>query len=101
MFLRKFSSLFREKHFLESIWWYILPKRNPLITFVCYFFYYIGSMLHHFVPDFFLIFLFCFVFIHRDTEREGGRGTGRGRRRLHAGSLTWDSIPGLQDQALG
>ena len=26
-----------------------------------------------------------------------GRDTGRGRSRLHAGSPTWDSIPGLQD----
>ena len=33
--------------------------------------------------------------------RERGRDTGRGRSRLHAGSPTWDSIPGLQDQALG
>ena len=58
--------------------------------------------------------LFCFVlfldFIYlfmRDTERERererarGRDTGRGRSRLYAGSQTWDSIPGPQDQALG
>ena len=37
----------------------------------------------------------------RDTERETGRDTGRGRSRLHAGSLMWDLIPGLQDHALG
>ena len=39
----------------------------------------------------------------RETERcrERGRDTGRGRSRLHAGSPTWDSILGLQDQALG
>ena len=36
----------------------------------------------------------------RERERERGRDTGRGRSRLHAGILTWDSIPGLQDQAL-
>ena len=36
-----------------------------------------------------------------DIERERGRDAGRGRSRLHAGSLTWDSIPGLQDRALG
>ena len=48
------------------------------------------------------------MFIHdrqrereREREREGGRDTGRGRSRLHAGSLMWDSIPGLQDHALG
>ena len=33
----------------------------------------------------------------RDTERERGSETGIGRSRLHAGSLIWDSIPGLQD----
>ena len=27
--------------------------------------------------------------------RDRVRDTGRGRTRLHAGSLTWDSIPGL------
>ena len=37
----------------------------------------------------------------RDTVRERGRDTGRGRSRLHAGSPMWDSIPGLQDRALG
>ena len=37
----------------------------------------------------------------RDTERERGRDTDRGRSRLHAGSLMWDSIPGLQDHSLG
>ena len=35
----------------------------------------------------------------RDTERV--RDIGRGRSRLHAGSLMWDLIPGLQDHALG
>ena len=35
----------------------------------------------------------------RHTER--GRDTGRGRSRLHVGSPTWDSIPGLQDHILG
>ena len=37
----------------------------------------------------------------RDTHRDTGRDTGRGRSRLHAGSLMWDSILGLQDHALG
>ena len=36
-----------------------------------------------------------------DTERERGRDTGGGRSRPHAGSPMWDSIPGLQDGALG
>ena len=42
----------------------------------------------------------------REREREKGRDTGRGSSRLgssrlHAGSLTWDSILGLQDHTLG
>ena len=41
------------------------------------------------------------IVTHTEREREIGRDTGRGRSRLHAGSLTWDSTPGLQDQALG
>ena len=39
--------------------------------------------------------------IDRERERERGRDTGGGRSRLHAGSLTWDLIPGLQDRTLG
>ena len=34
-------------------------------------------------------------------ERKRGRDTSRGRGKLHAGSLMWDSILGLQDHALG
>ena len=43
---------------------------------------------------------FIYLFM-RDIEREGGRDTGRERSRLHAGSPMRDSIPGLQDHALG
>ena len=55
---------------------------------------------------FFLYFFFKILFIfswetQRERERERGRGTGRGKSRLHAGSPTWDSIPGLQDHVLG
>ena len=48
---------------------------------------------------FFFIFMILFILFMRNTER--GRDTGRGRSRLHAGSPTWDLIPGLQDHALG
>ena len=41
-----------------------------------------------------------YVFIH-DRHRERGRDTGRRRSRLHEGSLTWDSILGLQDHIPG
>ena len=44
-------------------------------------------------------FLRFYLFIH-ERHRERGRDTGRGRSRLHAGSLTWDSIPGRQDHDL-
>ena len=37
----------------------------------------------------------------RERERGRDRHTGRGRNTLHAGSLMWDLIPGLQDHALG
>ena len=54
----------------------------------------------------FLVFFFrrLYLFIHekhthREREREAQRH--RGRSRLHAGSPMWDSIPGLQDHALG
>ena len=36
-----------------------------------------------------------------DIYRERGRDTGRWRSRLHAGSPTWDSIPGPQDHTPG
>ena len=39
--------------------------------------------------------------MEREGERERGRDADRGRSRLHAGSLTWNPIPGLQDHALG
>ena len=49
-------------------------------------------------------FFFLFFIYDRHTvrEREREADTGRGRSRLHAlGARTWDSIPGLQDRALG
>ena len=47
-------------------------------------------------------FLRFYLFIHEGhREKERQRDTGRGRSRLHAGSPMWDSIPGLQDHALG
>ena len=50
-----------------------------------------------------MTFLFFHDFIYlfmRDTHRERGRDIGRRRKRLHAGSATGDSIPGLQDHTL-
>ena len=41
-----------------------------------------------------------YLFIH-ERHRKRGRDTGRGRRnKLHARSLMWDSIPGIQDHTL-
>ena len=61
-----------------------------------------------FVYEFEYLFLFSFflrfyLFIHkRHRERERERQRHRQREsRLHAGSLTQDSIPGLQDHSLG
>ena len=51
---------------------------------------------------FFKDFIYLFM---RNTEREAEtqpeREVERERSRLHAGSLMWDTIPGLQDHALG
>ena len=47
------------------------------------------------IKTFFKNFMYLFM---RDTER--GRDTGRGRSRPHAGSPTWDSIPGPRGHAL-
>ena len=51
----------------------------------------------HLVSKFFLRF---YLFIH-ERRRERDRDRGKGRSRLHAGSPMWDSIPGLQNHALG
>ena len=51
-----------------------------------------SSMLLYFFKDFICLFM-------RERERE--RERDRGRSRLHAGGPPWDSIPGLQDQAVG
>ena len=45
-------------------------------------------------------FFFKILFIY-SQEKQRERERGRGRSRLHAGSLMWDSIPGLQDHAVG
>uniref|UniRef100_A0A8C0LQD3 Nucleolar and spindle associated protein 1 n=1 Tax=Canis lupus dingo TaxID=286419 RepID=A0A8C0LQD3_CANLU len=37
----------------------------------------------------------------KENESQNGSQTSAGRSRLHAGSPMWDSIPGLQDHALG
>ena len=55
---------------------------------------------------FIYLFLKILLFIHerhtqRERERERGRDTGRGRSSFRARNLMWDSIPGLQDHALG
>ena len=48
---------------------------------------------------FIIIFLKTLFIYSWVTQRD--RNTGRGRGRLHAGSPTWDSIPGFQDHDLG
>ena len=47
-----------------------------------------------------MLFIYSFM-IDTHRERVVGRDAGRGRSRLYAGSPMWDSIPGLQDHALG
>ena len=61
-------------------WWFF-------ILFFIYYYYFLK-----------ILFLYSW-----ETQRERGRGrdTDRGRSRLHAGSLSRDSIPGLQNCTLG
>ena len=48
-----------------------------------------------------LFFFFKILFIYSWEARRKGQRHRRGRSRLHAGSPMWDSILGLQDDALG
>ena len=57
-------------------------------------------------PSLFFFFNFLFIYdSHTERERERERERQRHRQREKqapcTGSLTWDSIPGLQDRALG
>ena len=48
-----------------------------------------------------LLFIFQILFIYSwEIYRDRDRDTGRGISRLHARSLMWDLIPGLQDHTL-
>ena len=49
---------------------------------------------------FFLIFIYLFIY-DRLRERERQRHRQREKQAPCTGSPTWDSIPGLQDRALG
>ena len=52
----------------------------------------------------FIFFKYLIYPFMRDRERERERERDRQREKqapFHAGSLTWDSIPGLQDHTLG
>ena len=85
----------------ERVFWYVF----------IFYYYFLGMFLKPFIMYIFKnLFLFIFfkdfiyLFIRereREREKERGRDTSRGRNRLHARSPTWDSIPGLQDHALG
>ena len=50
---------------------------------------------------FFLLFFVFFYDRHKERERERQRHRQREKQAPCTGSPTWDSIPGLQDRALG
>ena len=52
------------------------------------------------VPASHLLVCLFIDFIYLLTHTERGADIGRGRSRLHADSLIWESIPGLQHNAL-
>ena len=53
------------------------------------------------IPPYFCPFFFFFNDSHRERERERQRHRQREKQAPCTGSPTWDSIPGLQDHALG
>ena len=73
------------------------PFKPPKITFKTKILFGIISA----SGNYYFFFKYFIYLFEREREREAGRDTGRGRSRLHAGSPMQDSIPGLQDQALG
>ena len=72
---------------------------SKFLGFIWVFCFYFFSLFFVFYFYFFKI-LFIYSW-ETERDRERGRDTGRWRSRLHAGSRTWDSIPGSQDHALG
>ena len=79
-------------YFIYFILFYFILFYFILFYFILFYLFYYFIL---------LIFLKRFYLFMRDTEKERRRDTGRGRSRLHAGSPTPDSIPGLQDHTLG
>ena len=77
-----------------------------ITSFFRYFFFrwsYTRDLLtsYHFFSNFIAVCFLKILFIYSwETYTERGRDIGRERSRLHAGSLMWDSIPGLQDHIL-
>ena len=66
--------------------------------------FYVSNVIIH--CFFFVFFIFLFIYgSHRERERERERERQRHRQREKqapcTGSPTWDSIPDLQDRALG
>ena len=76
-------------------WWWGGPEKKGQIALDCKVSFQKIIFKRNLQPTLFLRF---YLFM-RDTQRD--RDTGRGRSRLHAGNPTQESIPGLQDQALG
>ena len=81
------------------LWW---SKTFKIYHMICSNSEYVGNFHISTITSFQIKFLFFLkiLFIH-ERHRERGRDTGRERSRLHAGSPMWDSIPGLQNHALG
>ena len=76
---------------LGTIWY---PKDTVMIRHRSFLIFFRRNKKPHFLKYFIYLFMRD---RERETERQRGRDTGRGRSRLHAGSLMWDSIPGLHD----
>ena len=86
LYEQEFLDFHMSKHFCRHAW-----KTQSFDT----------KLLTYYTWVFSFLFFFKILFIPSwETHRERGRDTGRGRSRVLAGSLMWDSIPGLQNHAL-
>ena len=78
---------------------YCVPSSERQRSLFILFYFILFYLLFYFKTCFF--FLFFYLFYDSHTQRERQRHRQREKQAPCIGSLTWDSIPGLQDCALG
>ena len=89
----------------QSLYFFILADHNEFFVLqTAYLFLYWNVQIFLFFIFFYFFFNFLFIYdshTERERERERQRHRQREKQAPCTGSPTWDSIPGLQDRALG